>query len=73
MKVSIKNASAAIVALTLGVSANLASAEDLLFWSKQGKPVEEAQAMRDKVLSGFDSPVDFQPNDGGPWRFHQLG
>lgn len=38
-----------------------------LFWSTQAKPVEEAQAMRDDVLSGFGSPVDYQPSDGGPW------
>lgn len=67
MKSFVKQAGAAVVAMSLSVVANPASAEDLLFWSKQGKPVEEAQAMRDAVLSGFDSAVDFQPNDGGPW------
>ncbi len=40
---------------------------ETLFWSTQAKPVEEAQAMREQVLSGFDGGVDYQPNDGGPW------
>ena len=40
---------------------------DTLFWSTQAKPVEETQAMRDEVLSGFDGTVDYQANDGGPW------
>jgi multiple sugar transport system substrate-binding protein len=40
---------------------------DVLFWSTQAKPVEEAQAMREQVLSGFGDEVDYQPNDGGPW------
>lgn len=39
---------------------------DVLFWSTQAKPVEEAQAMREQVLSGAGK-VDYQPNDGGPW------
>lgn len=40
---------------------------ETLFWSTQAKPVEEAQAMREQVLGGFDGEVDYQPNDGGPW------
>ncbi|MBV2361542.1 ABC transporter substrate-binding protein [Thalassococcus sp. CAU 1522] len=40
---------------------------DMLFWSTQAKPVEEAQAMREQVLAGFGETVDYQPNDGGPW------
>ncbi|WP_163269092.1 ABC transporter substrate-binding protein [Chelativorans alearense] len=40
---------------------------DILFWSTQAKPVEETQAMREEVLSGFDEPVDYQASDGGPW------
>ncbi|GFE50878.1 ABC transporter substrate-binding protein [Roseobacter cerasinus] len=39
---------------------------DVLFWSTQAKPVEEAQAMREKVLAGAEG-VDYQPNDPGPW------
>ena len=44
-----------------------AAQADVLFWSTQAKPVEEAQAMREQVLSGFGNGVDYQPNDGGPW------
>ena len=52
--------------LVLALVTNVAQAE-VLFWSKQAKPVEEAQAMREQVLSGFEGGVDYQPNDGGPW------
>ena len=58
------------VALAAGVSAigtQSALAEDVLFWSTQANPVEEAQAMRENVLSGFESGVDFQPSETGPW------
>lgn len=55
----------AVSGLAILVSASVAQA-DVLFWSTQAKPVEEAQAMREQVLSGFDG-ADYQPNDGGPW------
>jgi multiple sugar transport system substrate-binding protein len=51
------------MALMLGATAATA---EVLFWSTQAKPVEEAQAMREQVLSGAGD-VDYQPNDGGPW------
>lgn len=38
-----------------------------LFWSTQAQPIEETQAMREQVLSGFEGEVSFQPADGGPW------
>ncbi|UZD90388.1 ABC transporter substrate-binding protein [Cognatishimia activa] len=63
MKFQAKLASAASGVAIL-VSATIAQA-DVLFWSTQAKPVEEAQAMREQVLGGQD--VDYQPNDGGPW------
>jgi multiple sugar transport system substrate-binding protein len=44
-----------------------AQAEELLFWSTQARPVEEAQAMREQVLAGFEGEVDYQPQDGGPF------
>ena len=44
----------------------LAAQSEVLFWSTQAKPVEEAQAMREQVLAGAGA-VDYQPNDGGPW------
>lgn len=40
---------------------------DVLFWSTQANPVEESQAMRDQVLSGFDDNVDYQSNEAGAW------
>ena len=43
----------AVSGLAILVSASVAQA-DVLFWSTQAKPVEEAQAMREQVLSGFD-------------------
>ena len=51
---------------TTAVATGSASAE-VLFWSTQAKPVEETQAMREQVLSGFKQGVDYQANDGGPW------
>ena len=53
-------------AFAMLVSATVAQA-DVLFWSTQAKPVEEAQAMREQVLGGHNDTVDYQPNDGGPW------
>ena len=52
--------------LIVAFSASFVQAE-VLFWSTQAKPVEEAQAMREQVLSGFSGSVVYQPNDGGPW------
>lgn len=43
-----------------------AAQADVLFWSTQAKPVEEAQAVRQQVLAGAGE-VDYQPNDAGPW------
>lgn len=59
-----KLAGAAVLAFTMGASVAQA---DVLFWSTQAKPVEEAQAMREQVLGNFSDKVDYQPNDGGPW------
>ncbi|MEM7314512.1 MAG: hypothetical protein AAF497_15300 [Planctomycetota bacterium] len=59
-------ASAAAFVITTGASAPIV-ADELLFWSTQARPVEEAQAMRDDVLAGFGSEVDYQPQDTGPY------
>ncbi|MEM7241376.1 MAG: ABC transporter substrate-binding protein [Pseudomonadota bacterium] len=56
----------AVSGLAVLLSTSIASA-DVLFWSTQAKPVEEAQAMREQVLAGHSDAVDYQPNDGGPW------
>ncbi|WP_424964778.1 ABC transporter substrate-binding protein [Dinoroseobacter sp. S375] len=55
----------AVSGLALLVAATAAQAE-VLFWSTQAKPVEEAQAVREQVLDGAGE-VDYQPNDAGPW------
>ncbi len=52
--------------IAIALTASAAQA-DVLFWSTQAKPVEEAQAMREQVLSGFGDSIDYQPNDVGPW------
>ncbi len=44
-----------------------AAQADVMFWSTQARPIEEAQAMRDTVLSGYEGTVDYQPNEDGPW------
>ena len=56
----------AVSGLAILCSAAIAQA-DILFWSTQARPVEEAQAMREEVLSGAPEKVDYQPNEDGPW------
>lgn len=60
-------AAVAVASVTSVIGAGTASAEGVLFWSTQAKPVEEAQAMREQVLAGFEGEVDFQSSDNGPW------
>ena len=48
------------------ISTSLAA--ETLFWSTQARPIEETQAMREQVLSGFDGAVSFEPSDEGPWQ-----
>ncbi|WP_299154994.1 ABC transporter substrate-binding protein [uncultured Tateyamaria sp.] len=56
-----------VAASSIAISCSAVAAQaEVLFWSTQAKPVEEAQAMREQVLSGAGE-VDYQPNDGGPW------
>ena len=54
-----------VLAATTAMASTLLA--ETLFWSTQAKPVEETQAMREKVLAGFDGEVDYQANDEGPW------
>lgn len=56
----------ALAVLALPLIPASAQAE-ALFWSTQAKPVEESQAMREQVLSGFEGGVDYQGMDNGPW------
>lgn len=55
--------------LSTGFATAPVMAQEILFWSTQARPVEEAQAMRDDVLAGFDGngEVDYQPQDPGPF------
>lgn len=55
--------SSSVIALSICATAQA----DTLFWSTQAKPVTEAQAMRDQVLSNAGQKVDYQPSDTGPW------
>lgn len=50
----------------LSFAATAAQAQ-VLFWSNQAVPVEEAQKMRDQVLKDFPGGADFQPQDPGPF------
>jgi len=62
-----KTALSAALAAGLALTGIQTANADVLFWSTQAAPVEEAQAMRDKVLSGYEGEVDFQPSETGPW------
>ncbi len=57
---------AAVTAALIAAPA-ISGAQEILFWSNQANPVEEAQAMRDQVLAGFGKPVNYQPRDLGPF------
>lgn len=59
-------AAIAVASVTSVIGIGSASAE-VLFWSTQANPPEEAQAMRDQVLSGFEDGADFQSSELGPW------
>jgi multiple sugar transport system substrate-binding protein len=54
------------VALALSLATGAAQAQ-VLFWSTQARPVEEAQKMREDVLKGFDGGADYQVAEDGPW------
>lgn len=53
---------------TVGALITTAVTAETLFWSTQARPVEETQAMREKVLSGAPAPVMFEPTEEGPWQ-----
>jgi multiple sugar transport system substrate-binding protein len=61
-------ASFVVAAATASVlTASPATGQEILFWSNQAQPVEEAQKMRDQVLSGFGKPVNYLPQEPGPY------
>ena len=53
-------------ALMTMATAQMAEAQ-VLFWSNQAAPVEEAQKVRDTVVKNFPGGVDFEPQDPGPF------
>ncbi|UTW11221.1 ABC transporter substrate-binding protein [Marinobacterium rhizophilum] len=55
-----------IIALASSLACSIAAA-DTVFFSTQARPLEEAQGMREMVLKGFDEPVQFLPQEDGPF------
>jgi len=64
-RVTLTLAGAAVLA---GYLPGSAQAQQILFWSNQAQPVEEAQRMREQVLAGFGKPVTFLPQEPGPFN-----
>lgn len=62
-----KTALTAALAMGTALTGIQTAGAEVLFWSTQANPIEEAQAMRDQVLSGFEAGADFQPSETGPW------
>jgi len=59
---------ALLTASVLIAAAGTAKAADpLLFWSTQAQPVEETRMMREQVLAGFGKPVQYLPQEPGPF------
>ncbi|MDQ3539126.1 MAG: hypothetical protein M3440_00420, partial [Chloroflexota bacterium] len=52
-------------ALGHGATGSRAQGGELLFTSTQLVPIEEAEAMRNTILSGFGSPVEFIAEEPG--------
>lgn len=55
-----------ILGTALSITCGIASAE-IVFYSTQARPLEEAQKMRDEVLAGFEGEVQFSPQEAGPF------
>jgi multiple sugar transport system substrate-binding protein len=56
-----------LVCMVMALVALPALAQSPLFLSTQFTPVEEAQRMKDAILKGFTSPVDFLPQANAPF------
>ncbi|WP_274426057.1 ABC transporter substrate-binding protein [Chelativorans sp. YIM 93263] len=68
MKAMIPRLTSAVLAAGAVVGTAATANADILFWSTQAAPLEETQAMREQVLSGFNETVDYQATDDrGPW------
>ncbi len=55
------------LALCATLSVGLAQAQNVLLWSTQASPVNEQQAVRDKVVHNAPQPVEFVSNQEGPY------
>lgn len=62
MRASRTLAAAALLVLAAG-----AARAETIFLSNQLRPVEEAQKVRQVILKGFPDPVEFVPEDPGPF------
>jgi multiple sugar transport system substrate-binding protein len=70
MRTTPKTAAAVWSALAVAMSviaATPATAQQILFWSTQAQPVEETKKMREQVLAGFGKPVNYLPQEQGPF------
>jgi multiple sugar transport system substrate-binding protein len=58
----------ALAVTTAALASTPARAQQaLLFWSTQAQPVEETKKMREQVLAGFGKPVNYLPQEQGPF------
>jgi multiple sugar transport system substrate-binding protein len=55
----------AAIAMLVSSTVPAADAEEIVFWSNQAQPAEEAKRMREQVLAGFGKPVSYPPQDPG--------
>ena len=67
MKFVSKQGRLVIAALCATLATGMAQAQGVLFWSTQASPVNEQQAMRDKVLNNAPQAVEFISNQEGPY------
>jgi multiple sugar transport system substrate-binding protein len=70
MTITTRTSTAAWTALALAtavLASTPARAQQILFWSTQAQPVEETKKMREQVLAGFGKPVNYLPQEPGPY------
>lgn len=67
MKRTLRLLAGAALAISLAAFTAAAAQAQVLFWSSQAAPVEETQKMREQVLANAPVPVDFQPQEPGPF------
>jgi multiple sugar transport system substrate-binding protein len=67
MKKTLKLLAGATLAMSVVTASTGVANAQVLFWSGQAAPVEEAQRMREQVLVDFPGGVDFQPQEPGPF------